>query len=210
MLSGIILAAGDSARMGSPKAVLPDRTGTPFVVRIATTLIAAGVPEVLVITGRHHDAIASAVAAARWAVRPRLVRNPDPARGQLSSLWLGLEACSPGTEAVAMTLVDVPALAQTTVEVVIETWRRTQAPIVRPQYRGRRGHPVIFDRALFDELRRAPLDKGARAVLSAHYAAIVNVPVSDPGCVQDLDTPEEYKRAMNEPGGPSDEGDEET
>jgi molybdenum cofactor cytidylyltransferase len=79
---------------------------------------------------------------------------------------------------------------------VVETWQRSRAPIVRPAFGARRGHPVIFDRAVFDELRRAPVELGARAVVSAHYEEIVNVPVEDPGCVVDIDTPDDYQRAV--------------
>jgi len=92
--------------------------------------------------------------------------------------------------------VDVPMLAPATIAQVVEAWRRTRAPIVRPAYGQRRGHPVIFDRAVFHELRRAPAELGARVVVSAHYDEVVNVVVDDPGCVVDIDTPDEYRRAM--------------
>jgi len=128
----------------------------------------------------------------------RVVRNEEPSRGQLSSLWTGLAACPPGTDAVVVTLVDVPLVTPATIELVIAAWLRTGAPIVRPTFGERRGHPVIFDRAVFDELRRAPLDVGARAVLSAHYREIVNVPVDDPGCLVDVDTPEDYAKEVRD------------
>jgi molybdenum cofactor cytidylyltransferase len=92
-----------------------------------------------------------------------------------------------------VTLVDVPLLAVSTITAVVRAWERTHAPIVRPEMNGRRGHPVIFDRAVFEELRQAPLAIGARAVVSAHYPEIVNVPVDDPGCILDIDTPEDYR-----------------
>ena len=93
---------------------------------------------------------------------PRIVRNPDPSRGQLSSLWTGLETVGPDTTAVLMTLVDVPMLRVSTIAAVVDAWRRTHAPIVRPAMGKRHGHPVLFDRSTFDELRRAPLNEGAR------------------------------------------------
>ena len=137
---------------------------------------------------------------ARSALRPlpRVVRNEEPSRGQLSSLWTGLDACPAGTEAIAVTLVDVPLVTPATIELVIAAWLRTGAPIVRPSFGARRGHPVIFDRTVFEELRRAPLDVGARAVLSAHYHEIVNVPVDDPGCLVDVDTPEDYAKEIRD------------
>jgi molybdenum cofactor cytidylyltransferase len=199
VLAAIILAGGDSSRMGSPKALLRDPDGQPFVMRIATTFQIAGLSDVVVVTGRHHEEILQTVAACR-PPHPRIVRNQDPSRGQLSSLLAGLDACAAGTKAVAVTLVDIPFVRADTVRAVVDAWRKTGAPIVRPAYGDRRGHPVIFDRTVFDELRATPLAAGARAVLSAHYAAIVNVPVDDPGCVVDVDTPADYDEVIRRSG----------
>lgn len=183
--------------MGSPKALLLDPDGVPFIVRIVSSMREAGVPDVVVVTGKHHDAIAEVLARSPMHGSVRIVRNPDPARGQLSSLWTAMDACATESEGLAMTLVDIPMVASATIARVIEVWRRTRAPIVRPAYGRRRGHPVIFDRAVFDELRRAPVESGARVVVSAHYDQVVNVEVDDPGCVVDIDTPEEYRRAVS-------------
>ena len=95
---------------------------------------------------------------------------------------------------IAEQQVDVPMVAVSTVTSVIEAWRRTRAPIVRPAIGDRHGHPVIFDRALFDELRRAPLEAGAKSVVRAHEPDILNVIVDDEGCLTDVDTPEDYRR----------------
>jgi molybdenum cofactor cytidylyltransferase len=193
--------------MGSPKALLPDRDGVPFIVRIVSSMRTAGLSNLVVVTGRHHDAIVDVLAQSPEPAAALVVRNPDPTRGQLSSLWTALDVCPPGTEAVVMTLVDVPMLAPSTIARVVETWRRTRAPIVRPAFGTRRGHPVIFDRSVFDELRRAPVELGARAVVSAHYEEVVNVPVEDPGCVVDIDTPDEYRRVVRPDQDTSSRGD---
>jgi molybdenum cofactor cytidylyltransferase len=190
----MVLSAGDSTRMGSPKALLPDSDQRPFVARIVRTLLAAGLTDVLVVTGSQHASIASALAADGLAGQTRLVRNPDPSRGQLSSIWTGLEASSPQAEGLLMTLVDVPMLTSPTVSAVVAAWRRTRAPIVRPIVDGRRGHPVIFDRQVFAELRAAPLDAGARIVVRAHWHDSLDVTVTDRGCLVDIDTPEDYDR----------------
>ncbi len=193
MLTGIVLAAGDSTRMGTPKALLPDEDGRPLVARLARTFQAAGIDEVIVVTGAAHDAIVTALERDRWSATPVVVRNPDPARGQLSSLWVGLDAAErPTLDAILMTLVDVPMVKAATVRAVIEAWRRGRPPIVRPAVGERHGHPVLFDRAVFDELRRAPLADGVKAVVHAHAAALVNVNVDDEGCVTDVDTPADY------------------
>jgi len=195
VLPGIVLAAGDSRRMGYPKALLTDPHGRSFVARILTTLAAAGLTDLVVVTGRDHDAVCEAVAVGAVPVAPLVVRNPDPSRGQLSSLWVGMDAVrtrsAPGLLA---TLVDVPLVDASTVRTLLGVWDRTRAPVVRPARGHRHGHPVIFDRAVFEELRRAPIDAGAKAVLQAHAAEVVDVPVEDEGCLVDIDTPEQYGR----------------
>jgi molybdenum cofactor cytidylyltransferase len=200
VLPAVILAAGASTRMGSPKALLAAPDGQPFVVRIARTLREAGVPTVVVVTGADHDAIEGAISRAGESIRARCVRNPDPSRGQLSSLWVGLDAllAPPGElvpiPACLVTLVDVPMLQAETVRRVVEAWRRSKAPIVRPALGDRHGHPVLFDRSVFAELQTAPLDLGAKAVIRAHEAEIWNEPVTDAGCLADVDTPQDYER----------------
>jgi molybdenum cofactor cytidylyltransferase len=194
VLSAVILAAGDSSRMGLPKAALLTPDGLTFITRIVTTLHEAGVDDLVIVTGRHHDAVVDALGRDHVMPSPRIVRNPDPSRGQLSSLLTGMDAVvHPRSEAVMMTLVDVPLVRVSTVIAVIDEWRRSRAPIVRPAIGDRHGHPVLFDRAVLDELRRAPLDAGAKSVVRAHAHEIVNVPVDDEGCVRDVDTPADYE-----------------
>ena len=195
MLPGIVLAAGDSVRMGSPKALLPSPDGRPFVTRIVQTLQEAGIVDLVVVTGRDHEALVEVLSHGPLA--PSIARNPQPSRGQLSSLLIGMDAVvRPDTEAILVTLVDVPMIAVSTVTRVVTEWQRTRAPIVRPAIGDRHGHPVIFDRALFDALRAAPLDTGAKSVVRAHEHHLLNVPVDDEGCLVDLDTPEEYRKMI--------------
>jgi molybdenum cofactor cytidylyltransferase len=198
VLPGVILAAGDSTRMGSPKATLAAPDGSTFVTRIIRTLREAGVSDLVVVTGRHHDAIVGAIAR-ELSIAPRIVRNPDPSRGQLSSLLAGMQAVlTHSSEGVMMTLVDVPLVRVSTVTAVIAAWRDTRAPIVRPAIGDRHGHPVIFDRAVLEELRQAPLDAGAKSVVRAHERDILNVPVDDEGCLTDVDTPADYEALKEE------------
>jgi molybdenum cofactor cytidylyltransferase len=194
MIAAIILAAGESVRMGSPKALLAAPDGHAFVARIVRAFAAAGVADVTIVTGSQHAAIVDAIAADRPPLTPRVVVNPDPSRGQLSSLWTGLDAVlHPGLDAVLVTLVDVPMVRPATIRAVIDAWTASRAPVVRPAIGERHGHPVLFDRALFDELRHAPLDEGARAVVRAHAGEVVNVPVEDEGPLLDVDTPADYE-----------------
>ena len=179
--------------MGRPKALLHTPDGRPFVAAIVGALAASGLDDIVVVTGRDHEAVLEAVAADRPSVRPRVERNSDPSCGQLSSLWVGMDAVvTPATEGLMVTLVDVPLVRPAVIRRVIEAWQRTRAPIVRPAIGERHGHPVIFDRRLFDELRGAPPQAGAKAVVRAHAGEIVDVPVDDEGCLIDVDTPAEY------------------
>jgi len=180
--------------MGRPKALLPDEDGRPFVARIVRTFASAGLDRLVVVTGAQHDAIVAALAAEGLAAAVSCVRNPDPSRGQISSLWVGMDAAvTPDLDALLMTLVDVPMVRASTVRAVIDAWRRSRAPIVRPAIGDRHGHPVLFDRAVFDQLRRAPIDGGAKAVVHAYADRVVNVDVDDEGCLIDVDTPEDYR-----------------
>ena len=188
--------------MGRPKALLAAPDGHPFVAAIVHALASAGIRDVIIVTGRDHDQIVATLEADPPQVRPRFARNPDPSRGQLSSLWVGMDAAVDATtEALLMTLVDVPMIRPSTIVRVVETWRRTRAPIVRPAIDDRHGHPVLFDGTLFEELRRAPLEAGAKAVVRAHERDIVNVPVDDEGCLVDVDTPAEYEALQTSPPG---------
>jgi molybdenum cofactor cytidylyltransferase len=197
VLAGIILAAGDSTRMGAPKALLAAPDGRSFIAHIVRKWHAVGVTRIAVVTGRAHDAIAAALDRDAAKPQPLMVLNDNPSRGQLSSLLLGLDAIeTPSTDGVLMTLVDVPLATPETIAAVIETWHRTRAPIVRPAIGVRHGHPVLFDRSVFDALRRAPAAAGAKAVVRAHQERIVNVEVSDEGCVVDIDTPFDYERYL--------------
>ncbi len=196
MLPAIVLAGGASTRMGTPKALLDDPDGQLFIIRILATLKEAGIQEGVVVTGVHHDVTVEACEARpELASLARCVRNPDPARGQLSSLLVGMDAVAgPHTEGLLVALVDVPMVTAATVKQVVDAWRQRRAPIVRPVVGARHGHPVVFDRKVFGALREAPLDRGAKAVLTSRAALIENVAVDDTGCLLDIDTPDEYAR----------------
>ena len=133
----------------------------------------------------------------------RFVENPGADAGQLSSILAGLDAADvPGTSGLLVTPVDAPLVTAATVATLLSMFASTGASIVRAVYRGRHGHPVVFSRDVFDSLRRADPDVGAKAVLRAHALAIVNVDVDDAGVVGDVDTPEDYRAVFGrEPRG---------
>ena len=194
MVAGIILAAGRSTRMGTSKAMLIAPDGRTFVARLAETLCEGGVDAPVVVGRADDDPLRAEVETIGCGVG--FVVNADADQGgQLSSLLAGLrEADRPGVRAIMMVPVDAPMVTADTIATLIAAFSATGAPIVRARHQGWNGHPVIFSRATFDELRRADPEVGAKAVLRAHQSAIVNVDVDDPGVVGDVDTPEDYRK----------------
>ena len=179
--------------MGRPKATLPLDRGDTFLTRIVRTFTAASVEDVVVVVG--HDADAIAGSFANVDLIARFVENPDYEQGQLSSLVAGLRVVDrPGVVAVLVTLVDVPLVSEATVRAVIDRYRETRAPVVRPVRGNEHGHPVLIDRSLFDALRHADPAVGAKAVIRAHASAAGDVAVDDPGAFVDADTPDDYER----------------
>ena len=199
MIPAIVLAAGKSSRMGRTKALLP--IGAPdetFLTRIVRVLREGGIDSTVVVIGG--DAAAVRAALPRDDASLSAVENPRFDEGQLSSLLVGLAAVEQrygNVEAVMVTLVDLPLISASTVRAVLDAFlANPNAPLVRPRHANRFGHPVIFNRSLFAELRRTDPSKGAKPVVHAHAAEEVNVDVDDEGAILDIDTPEDYARVF--------------
>jgi molybdenum cofactor cytidylyltransferase len=205
MIPAVVLAAGRSTRMGRTKANLPaqaaDAPGADtFLTRIVRTLVEAGVDDVVVVVGHDRELVMERFAAS--GLSARFVENPDHDSGQLSSLVAGLRVVDrPGVRGLLMTLVDVPFVSAETVRAVLGRYKDTNAPVVRPTRGSQHGHPVLIDRALFEPLRQADPAGGAKAVVRGHATSEGDVEVRDPGAFADIDTPEDYARALRELGG---------
>jgi len=182
--------------MGSAKAALPLDAGDTFLTRIVRTFLGAGVDDVVVVVGHEAETVVASFAPS--GLPARFVVNPHYDRGQLSSLVAGLAVVDrPGVAGALVTLVDVPLVAPDTVRAVVARYRETRAPIVRPTSGARHGHPLLIDRRLFDELRAADPSTGAKPIVRAHASAAGDVHVADEGAFTDIDTPEEYERAIS-------------
>jgi CTP:molybdopterin cytidylyltransferase MocA len=199
VIPGVILAAGRSSRMGQPKALLLTRPGGPsFVGQLSAALLGGGVIDVLVVGRPDDDMLRSEVESLGTGVR--LVVNAHAEAGQLSSVIAGLNAADrPGVHGVLVTPVDVPFIRPGTVRALLTAFASRRAPVVRATHLGRHGHPVIFGRRVFDELRRADPAIGAKAVVQAHARDLIELEVDDPGVLHDIDGPDDYARVLNEP-----------
>jgi molybdenum cofactor cytidylyltransferase len=197
MIPAVVLAAGLSTRMGQPKPLLPLPNGETFVTRIVRSFLESGVDDVVVVLGYEADAVAAKLieggAAARFVV------NEAYRTGQLSSVLRGLNAIDrPGVRAMLLTLVDVPLVSPATIRAVIDRYKATNAPVVRPVRGNEHGHPVLIDRSLFPLLRTADPEAGAKPIVRAHVSAAGDVVVDDAGAFFDIDTPEAYELALHD------------
>jgi len=191
VLTAIVLAAGASSRMGRAKALLPIGADT-FLSRIVRTFAAAGITDTIVVVG--HDA--RAIVERHPDLGARFVRNDRYEQGQLSSLVTALDALDDRTEAVLLTLVDVPLAGVATITAVTACYHETHAPVVRPVRGAQHGHPVLIHRSLFDAIRNADPAAGAKPVLRAHASPPGDVAVEEEGAFFDIDTPTDYERAL--------------
>ncbi len=197
MIVAVILSAGESRRMGRPKALLPIGD-VSFLERIVKSLQAAKVEKIIVVLG--HNAAEIETKIGRLPVT--IVVNPNYAQGQLSSLTAAIRTLpAENVDGILVHLVDHPFLSPDLVNRMIKLFYESKKLIVVPKWNGRRGHPVIFSRRLFAELLSAPLDQGAKSVVHAHAADTLELETDDEGVTFDIDTPEDYKRHVGRTDG---------
>ncbi len=206
MIGAVVLAAGDSSRMGRPKAALLWR-GLPFIEHVCASLRAAGADKRVVVLGRD----AEAVQAAWKPGGESIVLNPRPDDGQLSSLRAGIKTLG-DVEAFLVCLADQPTIETATYKTVIDRWRAHKDSIIIPRVRRpaallpdlakppapdeplyyKRGHPIIIPAAYRGLCFEGPLDKGLHWVTHHPSVKVLNLDVTDPGIIMDFDTPEDY------------------
>lgn len=198
--AGIILTAGESRRMGRDKALLP--LGHENFLKRLIQIILPEVSPLVIVLGHHADDIARHIPADERIV---VLRNPDHSRGQLSSIQIAIEYLkAQPVDAALLSLVDHPAVTPKVVRALLQRCRETRAPILIPTCNGRRGHPVIFGRAVFQELLDAPLDQGARFVVHQHANEIEFVETGEEGILLDIDYPADYDALLKRFGSEAD------
>ena len=188
-VSGVILAAGRSSRLGRPKQLLP-LAGEPLLNHTLRHAAASGLDELVLVLGN----AAASIAAAITDVGQRTVVNPDFAAGQSTSLRAGLAAVRPDAAAVLFLLSDQPTVTPSIIDAVIGAFATTRAPIIVPTYDGARGQPVLFARSLFPALAAVSGDEGARGVIRANAALVHTVSIPGLPLPPDVDTEDDYAR----------------
>ncbi|MGI9252400.1 MAG: nucleotidyltransferase family protein [Thermomicrobiales bacterium] len=190
-VAAVVLAAGQSSRLGWPKQLL-DLGGVPLVTRVVRTAFAAGLSDVIVVTGAAADRVETAVAA----LHPAIAFNPRFAEGQSTSLAVGIAAVPEDADAAIVLLGDQPGVDPAVIRAVVAAFRESGAAIVAPVYGKILGNPVLFRRDLFPDLRALTGDEGARALIRSRMADVHRVPVPGDAPPPDIDTEADYQAAV--------------
>jgi molybdenum cofactor cytidylyltransferase len=200
---GVILAAGESSRMGSDKALLPwppVATRVPFsgetFLSAAIRSLSSATDQVVVVVGTNEPQLAPVVYAAGGS----LVRNPAPEGGQFSSLRVGLqEVLNLGRDAAMITLVDRPPVGSPVLSTLRAEFEAAASEVwaVVPEYHGRHGHPFLAGREMIEAFLKAPASANAREVEHQHRQHLLYVPVEDPNVAINVNTPEDYAELLN-------------
>lgn len=201
MLAAAILSAGESSRMGRPKALLPYR-GRTFLEHLIEVTRHPRVGVTRIVLGAGAEAIRRHLlgAGGAGACDPAsFVVNPDWPKGQLSSIQCAVRSLPPGlTEGLILCPVDHALISEAVIQRLIAEFDAKRAAIVLPTFEGRRGHPVIFRASLYEELLEASAEVGARQVVWAHAEDVAEVAVEEEGVILNLNDPASVERAMGE------------
>jgi CTP:molybdopterin cytidylyltransferase MocA len=194
LIAGIVLAAGQSSRMGTPKALLELR-GETFLARTVDALRAGGCDPVIVVTGSREDPTARGIAEVAEAIGASVTINPVPESEQIDSLRRALAVLVGQPIAVVVTPVDSPDPPAEIVERLLRTIA-DGAALAIPTFGGRRGHPLALAGGLIPELMDGELPEGLRTIIRRHEDELVEVRTDDSRVLLDVDTPEDYQRLV--------------
>lgn len=188
LISGLVLAAGVSRRMGSPKQDIV-MAGRPMLDYVANTFLASRLGGIVVVV---RPGLAW---RPRKDKRLRVITNPHYAEGLSGSLRLGLKSISPQSLAVVVGLGDKPLLLPSTIEEIVAAYEGTKSRVVIPTHKGRRGNPILFDKSLFEPMMRLSGDTGAKPVIEQNERDVLELQVEDEGILIDVNTPADVRKA---------------
>lgn len=188
--TAVILAAGQSTRMGTTKQLLPWGQTTMLgqtIRQVKRSLL----EDILVVTGHQAEAITAVAQAENVAT----IYNPRYATDEmLASLQTAVKSIGPTASAVLVVLADQPLLEPETINLIVTPFLKQQADLIAPIFQGQRGNPVLIGQTYFEELLALPMGKAPRTLLKRHKEKLRLVPVSSDSILHDLDTPERYAR----------------
>ena len=193
-IGAILLAAGQSRRMGGQNKLLRDMDGAPLAARALSTLLQAGLETpVVAVTGHAAGAVGEALLGSAGDAALRLVHNPDYAAGLSTSLAAGLAATEPGWDGVIVMLADMPGVTPRALRRLIAAFNPVEGrSIVVPTFQGKRGNPVLWAARYWPAMRALSGDSGAKHLIGDHADQVAEVEMDDPGVLVDLDTPEAW------------------
>ncbi|HLP16433.1 MAG TPA: nucleotidyltransferase family protein [Bacteroidota bacterium] len=215
-VAGVILAAGSSARMGRPKALL-EIGGSTFIGSIIRSCMDASVSEIVIVLGADSERIRTSIsesiidcgsaiissvgpdaASVRAESGARVIVNEAWESGRLSSIVTGIDAVEQSDcDGALIWPVDHPLVSPACIRSMISAFEQSPEKIVIPVFEKRRGHPIVLPRRFFDDVRQAPADPGLRAVIRAHGADICETATDVEGILVNIDTPEDFKKYIN-------------
>ena len=192
-VEAVILAAGLSSRLGSHKLLLPFQDKT-IIETVVDLIFAGGLEKINIVVGFGKEEVLGKLQ--RYSLR--VIENPRYRLGMSTSLKAAVEHVSKDrqNEAIFVFNGDMPLIRPDTVRRILEEYNADKPAIMAPYYRGRRGHPVVFAREMYDQLLDITGDLGAREVLHRNARLLRSVIVDDPGIHFDIDTAEEYAQAL--------------
>lgn len=190
--AAVVLAAGNSTRMGQQKILLPFN-GTTVIEHIVARITASGISEIIVVVGRDAAKIRQALQNAPVII----VDNPDYEQGMLTSVRAGLSASTDQSNAALICLGDQPAIQTSVIEAVMNQGTLEDTNIVVPVYRDRRGHPLYIPKQYWPNVLNAYDDTGLRGLLQEFSHAVQHLPVDESWILDDMDYPEDYQRELD-------------
>lgn len=191
-VSGVLLAAGRSARFGDETKQLLDFDGEPLLLRIARVAARSRLREVVVVTG--HRAAEIEVAVAGLGVKAIL--NPHYRKGLSTSIRVGIQNVASGARAALFMTADQPFLTSEVIDRIVSTYAEKESAIVAPVFQGRLGSPVLFERGLFVELLDLNHDEGGREIIQRRPGLLETVELESALPLNDIDTRADYERLL--------------
>ncbi|KAF0247264.1 MAG: molybdenum cofactor cytidylyltransferase [bacterium] len=193
MISAILLAAGQSRRMGKFKQLLPFGNKI-FITSIITSLLAANIDELCIVLGHRSSDLINILSKEPYFNKLKIVINENYLLGMTSSIQAGLKVVNPNAKAFLIALVDQPHIPTELINQLIESYYQNQALIVKPNYKGKSGHPIIIDVHCKEEILNLPIETGLNQVTRKYFEETLLVLVTSSVVLEDFDTPEDYAK----------------